>query len=144
MSASDLPALNACLNSLSTLLILGGLFAIRAGRKDVHARFMIAALVTSSAFLAGYLVHKAMFGTTTSEHMGGFRPVYLGILLSHTVLAIANLPLLVGTVSAAARRKWELHRRWARWTYPVWLYVSVTGVLVYLLLYHWFPAPAHS
>lgn len=141
MSTSDLPALNACLNSLSTVFVLGGLFMIRAGRKRAHAGFMISALATSAAFLAGYLIHKALHGTTTSEHMGAFRPIYLGILLSHTVLAIANLPLVIVTVTAAARRNWARHRRWARWTYPVWLYVSVTGVLVYFLLYHWFPAP---
>lgn len=144
MSISDLPAINACFNSLSTLLIIGGLLAIRGGRTKIHAAFMISALVTSTAFLAGYLIHKAYHGTTTSEHMGDFRPFYLGLLLSHTLLAIANLPLLIVTVSAAATRNWSRHRRWARRTFPVWLYVSATGVLVYFILYHWLPVPAGS
>jgi putative membrane protein len=144
MSTSDLPALNATFNSLSTLFILSGLFAIRRGRWKAHAGFMISALVTSAAFLTGYLIHKAYHGTTTSEHMGHFRPVYLTLLLSHTVLAVANLPLLILTVTAAARRHWNGHRRWAKRTFPVWLYVSATGVLVYFILYHWFPVPAAS
>jgi len=127
---------------VSTRLILGGLTAIRLRKTRVHAGFMIAALTASAAFLVGYLIHKAHHGTTTSEHMGSFRPVYLTILFTHTVLAIVNLPLILTTVFAAARRNWTRHRRWARWTFPVWLYVSLTGVLVYFLLYHWFPPPA--
>lgn len=141
MSTADLPALNAVLNSVSTVLILSGLLAIRSGRKQLHAGCMIAALITSTAFLAGYLVHKACHGTTTSGHMGSFRPVYLAILTSHTILAMANLPLVIITVAAAARRSWARHRRWAAWTLPIWLYVSVTGVVVYGILYHWYPAP---
>ena len=144
MSISDLPAVNAAFNALSTLFILSGLFAIRAGKWKAHAGFMISALVTSTAFLTGYLIHKAYHGTTTSEHMGPFRPVYLTILFTHTVLAVANLPLLILTIATAARRDWSRHRRWARRTFPVWLYVSATGVLVYFVLYHWFPVPATS
>lgn len=144
MTTADLPALNAVLNSASTILIVSGFCAIRSGRKQFHAGCMISALITSTAFLAGYLLHKAYHGTTTSEHMGSFRPVYLAILVSHTILAIANLPLLIVTVTAAARRNWARHRLWAAWTLPIWLYVSVTGVVVYFILYHWYPAPPHS
>jgi putative membrane protein len=142
MSTHDLPTLNAVLNASSTVLILGALAAIRAGNSRLHGKLMVAALASSTLFLAGYLVHKALHGTTTSGHMGSFRPYYLGLLGSHTVLAIVNLPLVIGTVLAAARGNWERHRRWARFTWPVWLYVSVTGVLVYLILYVWYPAPA--
>jgi putative membrane protein len=141
MSTSDLPTLNAVLNSASTVLILSALVAIKQGHKRLHAKFMIAALISSTLFLVGYLVHKALHGTTTSEHMGSFRPYYLVFLTSHTLLAIANLPLLLLTVVAAARGNFERHKFWARITWPVWLYVSVTGVIVYFILYVWLPVP---
>jgi len=142
MSSHDLPTINAILNSCSTVLILSALASIRAGNRHLHGKLMVAALVSSTLFLIGYLVHKALHGTTTSEHMGSFRPFYLGLLTSHTILAIVNLPLIIGTVLAAAQGKWDRHRRWARFTWPVWLYVSVTGVIVYLILYVWYPTPA--
>ncbi len=141
MSSSDLPAFNAVLNSTSTILIVSALLAIKSGKARLHGRLMVAALVSSTLFLVGYLVHKALHGTTTSGHMGSFRPVYLTVLVSHTILAIVNLPLVIGTVLAAARGNFERHKRWARITWPVWLYVSVTGVLVYFMLYVWFPVP---
>lgn len=141
MSTADLPTFNAILNSASTVLIVSALVAIKGGHKRVHAKLMIAALVSSTLFLIGYLVHKALHGTTTSEHMGSFRIYYLTLLTSHTILAIANLPLIIVTVLAAIRGNFERHKRWSRFTWPVWLYVSVTGVLVYLILYVWYPAP---
>lgn len=141
MTTADLPTVNAFLNSASTVLIVSALVAIKGGHKRVHAKLMMAALVSSTLFLIGYLVHKAFHGTTTSEHMGAFRPYYLALLTSHTCLAIANLPLIIGTVWAAVRGNFERHKRLARFTWPVWLYVSVTGVLVYFILYVWYPAP---
>jgi putative membrane protein len=141
MSTADLPTVNAFLNSASTVLIVSALVAIKGGHKRIHAKLMMAALVSSTLFLIGYLVHKAFHGTTTSEHMGAFRPYYLALLTSHTCLAIVNLPLIIGTVWAAVRGNFERHKRLARFTWPVWLYVSVTGVLVYFILYVWYPAP---
>jgi uncharacterized membrane protein YozB (DUF420 family) len=141
MSTADLPTVNACLNSASTVLILAALAAIKGGHQKTHGKLMSAALVSSTLFLVGYLVHKAFHGTTTSAHMGGFRVYYLTLLTSHTILAIVNLPLLVGTVWAAARGNFARHKQLARFTWPVWLYVSVTGVLVYFILYVWYPAP---
>ncbi|RFC48264.1 MAG: putative membrane protein [Verrucomicrobia bacterium] len=141
MSTADLPTVNAFLNSASTVLIVSALVAIKGGHKRIHAKLMMAALVSSTLFLIGYLVHKAFHGTTTSEHMGAFRPYYLALLTSHTFLAIVNLPLIIGTVWAAVRGNFERHKRLARFTWPVWLYVSVTGVLVYFILYVWYPAP---
>jgi uncharacterized membrane protein YozB (DUF420 family) len=141
MTSSDLPTLNAVLNSASTALILSALVAIKQGHKRTHAKLMIAALISSTLFLIGYLVHKALFGVTTSEHMGTFRPYYKALLLSHTILAMVNLPLIIGTVLAARSGNFERHKRWARITWPIWLYVSVTGVIVYLILYVWYPLP---
>ena len=141
MTTADLPTLNAVLNTASTVLIVSALLAIKSGNKRLHAKLMISALVSSTLFLIGYLVHKAFHGTTTSEHMGSFRPYYLTLLTTHTILAILNLPLIIGTVLAAAKGNYERHKRWARITWPVWLYVSVTGVIVYLILYVWYPAP---
>ena len=141
MSTADLPTINAVFNSASTVLIISALLAIKSGNKRLHAKLMISALITSTLFLIGYLVHKAFHGTTTSEHMGSFQPYYLTLLISHTILAILNLPLIIGTVLAAAKGNYERHKRWARITWPVWLYVSVTGVIVYLILYVWYPAP---
>jgi uncharacterized membrane protein YozB (DUF420 family) len=141
MTSSDLPTLNAVLNSASTVLILSALVAIKQGHKRTHAKLMIAALISSTLFLIGYLVHKSIYGVTTSEHMGTFRPYYMTLLTSHTILAVLNLPLILLTVLAAKAGNFERHKRWARITWPVWLYVSVTGVLVYLILYVWYPVP---
>jgi putative membrane protein len=143
MTVADLPALNACLNGLSALLLTGGFVAIRRDRQDVHRRFMIAALCSSTLFLTGYLAYHFHVQTVTRfEEPAGFRPIYLVILLSHTLLAGLLLPLVLGTVWNALRGRFERHRRWARWTWPIWMYVSVTGVLIYLLLYQIFPQTA--
>jgi len=134
-----LPAINATLNGVSAVLLLCGYAAIRSGRRETHRRFMIAAFVTSSAFLACYLYyHLAVArGRPTRFNAEGLaRGAYLALLLSHTILAAVNLPMVLRTLWHARREDWVRHRRLARWTFPVWLYVSVTGVVVYWVLYH--------
>jgi uncharacterized membrane protein YozB (DUF420 family) len=140
MSVSDLPALNASLNALCTVLLSLGFFHIRRGNKVAHRRCMIAALVTSTLFLASYLTyHFTVQAVTRFREPEWFRPIYLVLLLTHTVLAAAVLPMVIVTVTRAAKGQFDRHRRIARWTWPVWMYVSVTGVLIYLLLYQIFP-----
>lgn len=130
-----LPTLNALLNSTSALLLCVGYLAIRRGRRDLHKGLMIGALAASVLFLVSYLVHHYSHGTTRYARDDWTRPVYLAILLTHTVLAGVNVPLVVMTVVRAAKGRFEAHRRIARWTLLNWLYVSVTGVAIYLMLY---------
>lgn len=142
MNVNDLPAVNASLNGLSTLLILTGWAMIRTERKVAHAACMAAAILTSAAFLACYLVYHFLKAghVTYFTHPGWPKALYLFILGTHTPLAVLALPLIILTVVPAVRQRFETHRRMARWTLPVWLYVSVTGVLVYFMLYVWFPS----
>ncbi len=137
MTISSLPALNAVLNSIAFLLLCAGLACIRRGRRVAHAVCMIAAAIVSAAFLTSYLYYHYHAGHTPFRGTGIARSAYLPLLASHVVLAAVNVPLVALTLWRAARRDWERHRRIARWTWPVWAYVSVTGVLVYLVLYHW-------
>ncbi len=130
-----LPPVNAALNATSALLLVAGFVAIRAGRRDVHRALMLAALGSSALFLAGYLTRVALTGTHRFPGAGALRAAYLAILGSHTLLAAATLPLVATTLALALRGRFPGHRRVARWTLPVWLYVSVTGVAVYVLLY---------
>jgi len=131
-----LPRLNAVLNTLATVLLLAGYRAIRRGRIPVHRSFMLAALATSLLFLVSYLTYHAQVGSVRFRSQGPIRPVYFTILISHTVLAAVVAPLVLVTVVQALRGRFQKHRRIARWTLPIWLYVSVTGVIVYLMLYH--------
>jgi uncharacterized membrane protein YozB (DUF420 family) len=142
MNVNDLPAVNATLNSLSTLLIVTGWVMIRTERKLAHAACMIGALLTSSAFLACYLVYHFLKAghVTYFTYPGWPKALYFFILGTHTPLAIVALPLIILTIIPVIRRRFEAHKRMARWTLPVWLYVSVTGVLVYFMLYVWFPS----
>ncbi len=128
-----LPHSNAFFNGLSALLLLGGFVAIKKGRKQLHARFMVTALVTSSLFLAGYITRLVIAGTT---HYGGAgRGIYLAILASHILLAASLLVLVPLTLVRALRSRFEAHKRIARITLPIWFYVSVTGVVIYVFLY---------
>ena len=142
MNVNDLPAVNATLNALSTLFILAGWVMIRTERKVAHALCMVSALVTSAAFLACYLVYHFLKAghVTHFTYPGWPKTLYFFILGTHTPLAIVALPLLALTVIPAVRQRFDVHKRMARWTLPVWLYVSVTGVLVYFMLYVWFPS----
>ena len=141
MTVSDLPALNACLNSLSTVFIAAGWYFIRRNQWRQHIACMITAVVSSSAFLVGYVIYHAHVGERSTRFTaeGIVRPIYFAILISHILLAMVILPLVIATLVPVFRRRWEKHTRIARWTMPIWLYVSVTGVLVYLMLYQWFP-----
>jgi len=133
--ATVLPPLNAALNGLSALLLLAGWRAIRAGDRERHRRRMLSAFAVSCAFLVSYLTRVALTGTHRFPGAGWLRTGYLALLVSHTLLAAACLPLVLGSLSFALRERFDLHRRIARYTLPAWLYVSVTGVLVYVLLY---------
>ena len=139
MAISDLPALNASLNAISTVFIAAGWYLIRRGHWRQHVACMIAALITSSAFLVSYLIYHAHAGSVRFTAQGIVRPIYFTILLTHILLAFAILPLVIATLVPVFRRRWEKHTRVARWAMPIWLYVSVTGVIVYLMLYQWFP-----
>ncbi len=139
MTISDLPAVNASLNATSTIFILFGWWLIRRGFWRQHIACMIAALVSSSLFLTGYLVYHAQAGEKSSGYSGLIAWFYFPMLISHILLAFVTLPLVILTLIPVFRRRWDKHRRIAKWTMPIWLYVSVTGVLVYFILYQWFP-----
>lgn len=135
LQVTDLPAVNATLNSIATVLLVLAWIAIRRRRPIVHRNLMIAALACSVLFLTSYLIYHAQVGSVRFQGTGPVRTVYLSILLTHTVLA-ALVPFLVAvTVWRAYKKRWDRHVRLARWTLPIWLYVSVTGVVVYWMLY---------
>jgi putative membrane protein len=135
LTVHDLPAVNATLNGLSGMLLLVGYALIRARRIEQHRRVMIAAFVTSSLFLVCYIIYHAQVGSVRFTRQGFVRPLYFTILISHVTLAAAVLPLAVVTLSRGLKARYRRHRAIARWTWPIWMYVSVTGVLVYVLLY---------
>ena len=140
MSVSDLPAVNATLNALCATFLTFGYYFIRRQRTVAHRNCMIAAVCTSILFLGTYLTyHFLTTSVTRFREPAGFRPIYLFILLTHTVLAVVILPMVAMTLVTAWRARFELHRKIARWTWPLWMYVSVTGVLIYLILYQVFP-----
>jgi len=128
-------ALNASLNAISGVLLAGGYAAIRAGKRDVHKRFMISAFAVSAVFLASYLLYHYRVGHVEFHGQGWVRPVYFALLLSHTVLAVVIVPLILITLRRAWLEKFDKHRAIARWTLPLWFYVCVTGVIVYLMVY---------
>lgn len=140
MNVQNLPLLNASLNASATVFIVAGLVAIKLGLTRLHRILMAGAIAVSAAFLTSYLVyHFNVVAVTKFTHQGWPRTLYYFILLTHIPLAILVLPLLVLTVVPAIQGRYEVHKRWAKITAPVWLYVSVTGVLVYLMLYVWYP-----
>ncbi len=135
MTLQDLPTLNACLNALSAALALYGYLLIRRGRREAHRAAMLGALLCSTMFLASYLYYHFHVGSVRYAGQGTLRTLYLAVLLSHTVLAVVILPLIAVTLGHALRARFSRHRLLARWTLPLWSYVSVTGVVVYLMLY---------
>jgi len=137
---SVFPALNAALNATSALLLVAAHNMIHKRQVARHRRLMMAAVVTSSLFLISYLYYHAHVGSVRFRGPAWSRPLYFGILISHTILAAVVLPLVIITLSRALRERFDRHRAIARWTYPLWLYVSVTGVMIYFLLYHIFAA----
>jgi len=140
MTVHDLPAVNATLNGLSAIFLAAGWVYIRRQNQTAHRNCMITAFVTSVIFLACYLTYHALVKTVTHfVEPAWFRPIYLTILLTHTVLAVVVVPLVFMTLSRALKQRFELHKKIARWTWPIWMYVSVTGVVIYWLLYVKFP-----
>jgi len=134
------PVINATLNGTSGVLLLIGRSLIKHGRMAAHRAVMIAALISSSLFLTSYLYYHYHVGSIRFQGQGVWRPVYFAILISHTILAIVIVPMVIITLSRALRQRYAAHRAIARWTFPLWLYVSVTGVIVYLMLYQLFKA----
>jgi len=141
MSVSDLPALNASLNGLATLFLLAGWIFIKTERKVAHAAMMGAAFGTSAVFLVTYVTHKILVKGVHTPFGGEgiWKTLYYGMLISHILLAMVIVPMALITMNHALRQRFDKHRAIARWTWPVWMYVSVTGVLVYFMLYQWFP-----
>lgn len=141
MTVSDLPALNAGLNGLATLCLTVGYLFIRLNKRTAHRISMLSAFSVSVVFLFFYVLHKILVKGvhTPFGGEGGIRVFYYGMLISHIILAILIVPLILVTLRHAFAGRWDTHRAWARWTFPIWYYVSVTGVLVYFFLYVWFP-----
>jgi putative membrane protein len=135
MNISDLPALNATLNGVAGCLLATGYVCIRRGRRNAHRACMIAAFVASALFLVSYVVYHANAGSKPFPGTGIARPIYFTILITHVVLAAVILPMAIITLARALRGRFDRHVRIARWTLPLWLYVSVTGVVIYWMLY---------
>lgn len=143
MPTSALPTLNAVLNGLSALLLLVGYALIRRGNVRAHRACMLAAFGASTLFLFSYLIYHVQVGATSFTGQGVVRPLYYGLLLSHIILAASVVPLALTVLYRGLRGRFVRHRRLARWVLPAWLYVSVTGVIIYLMLYHLYsPSPA--
>ncbi len=138
MTITDLPTLNASLNALATVLLASGYIAIRRQQKVLHQRLMTAALVVSALFLASYLVYHYHAGSKAFPDLGWIKTVYLLILFPHIVLAAVMVPMILKTFWHAYRQEWERHKKIARPTFFIWMYVSITGVIIYLMLYRWF------
>jgi uncharacterized membrane protein YozB (DUF420 family) len=145
MSIHDLPVVNASLNGLSAIFLTAGFIFIRQKKIIAHRNCMISAFITSVIFLGCYLTYHGYLaivlhrGPTRFLNPLWFRPIYLAILITHTILAVVIVPLILITLNRALKQRFELHKKIARWTWPLWMYVSVTGVIVYLLLYQIFP-----
>jgi uncharacterized membrane protein YozB (DUF420 family) len=135
MSVTDLPAVNATLNAISAVLLLTGYVLIRRGAQQLHQRCMLAALVTSTLFLTCYVIYHAQVGSKPFLGQGAIRLVYFAILITHVILAVVIVPLVAITALRGLRAQFGRHVAVARWTFPLWLYVSVTGVIIYLMLY---------
>ncbi|CAF0695870.1 DUF420 domain-containing protein [Candidatus Methylacidithermus pantelleriae] len=135
---SEFPRINATLNALTAILLGAGYVAIKNRRVLLHRNLMLSALTTSSLFLACYLFYHFYHGATRFPRHDWSRPLYFTILWTHTVLAIVNLPAIGWVLFFAAKGRFAAHRKVARWLFPSWMYVSITGVLVYFMLYHWF------
>lgn len=146
MTIADLPEVNASLNFVSTIFITTGWYFIRRGAWRRHMACMITAVISSTLFLGSYLTYHYYTGERSTHFSAGglIALLYFTMLISHILLAFVTLPLVILTLIPVFRRRWDRHRRIARWTMPIWLYVSVTGVLVYLMLYRWFPPPGLS
>ncbi len=135
MSVTDLSSLNAILNGIATVFLVLGFIQIKKGNREKHKKFMIAALLTSALFLTSYLIYHYYVGSVPYPHYDWTRPVYFIILVPHIILAGIMTPFIIIAVAFALREKFDKHRKIVRWVWPVWMYVSVTGVIIYLMLY---------
>lgn len=135
MSVSFLPTLNALLNFTTAVLLLFGYRMIKRGKRDTHKKLMLSALATSVIFLTSYLIYHAKVGSVPYPHHDWTRPLYFAILIPHSILAAVNLPFIIAAVWFALRDRFDTHKRLTRWVWPVWMFVSVTGIVVYLMLY---------
>jgi len=131
---SFMPGVNAAFNATSATFLLFGLAAIRSGRREIHKRLMVSAFAASAVFLVGYVLYHYAHGDTQYQGTGAIRIVYFTILITHVLLSIVMLPMILTTFYLAARERFNTHKRLARWTLPIWLYVSVTGVVIYFML----------
>lgn len=138
MTVMELPGVNAALNATATVLLAAGYAAIRAGQRGLHRNLMILATLVSAIFLGCYLVYHAHVGSKPFPDLGWIKTVYLLILIPHIILAAVMVPMILKTFWHAFRQEWDKHKSIARWTFPIWMYVSVTGVVIYLMLYVWF------
>lgn len=138
MTLQDLPTLNACLNSIAATFLLTGYIAIKQGKRELHKKLMVAALIVSAAFLTSYLIYHYNVPSKKFPDLGWIKTIYLVILIPHIILAALMVPMILKTFWHAFRGEWEKHKKIARITFPIWMYVSVTGVLVYLMLYRWY------
>ena len=134
IAITDLPQLNAVLNSIATIFLLAGFVFIKKRNISAHMRMMWSAFIVSALFLIGYLIFHYHVGSVGYDGTGWIRPVYFAILISHIILAMVNLPMILITMYRAVRKDFDRHKKIARWTWPVWMYVSVTGVLVYVMM----------
>ena len=140
MTVHDLPACNATFNGLAGVFLSFGYYFVKRGKVIAHRNCMISAVCSSALFLTGYLTyHFTVRGVTHFRNPAWFRPIYLTLLATHTLLAVVIVPMVLITLSRALRQRFDKHKRIARWTWPLWMYVSVTGVVIYLLLYQIFP-----
>lgn len=139
IEVESLPAVNACLNSLSTVFLFLGYYFIKKENKVAHRNSMVAAFLTSTVFLISYLIYHYHVGHTSFKDPSWFRPFYLTLLASHIVLAVVIVPLILAAFWFAIKKNWTRHKAVVRWAWPLWIYVSITGVVVYLILYQIFP-----
>lgn len=138
MTVQDLPSLNASLNAIAGFLLLFGYIAIKQDKKELHKKLMVSALVVSAAFLTSYLIYHYHVPSKKFPDLGWIKTVYFLILFPHIILAAVMVPMILKTFWHAFRGEWEKHKKIAKITFPIWMYVSVTGVIVYFMLYHWF------
>lgn len=138
MTVQDLPTLNATLNFIASILLLSGYIAIKKNQKIIHRNFMISTLIVSAAFLTSYLIYHYHVPSKKFPDIGFMKTVYLLILIPHIILAAVMVPMILKTFWHAYKQQWDKHKKIARITFPIWMYVSVTGVIIYFMLYHWY------
>jgi putative membrane protein len=138
MDTNNLPLINSVFNSLSAICLILGFIAIKKKQKEIHKKFMVSALIFSSFFLTGYLIYHYNHGSSVFPDLGWIKTLYLIILIPHIILAALMVPMIVMTFFYAFTERFEKHKKWARITFPIWMYVSVTGVIIYLMVHQWF------